>query len=189
MKYENESIKPQINVVGYNIEPQYDLEATRKYLKGNRRKLRSQTLPLTSMIDMFSMVVIFLILNFSATGDAFFVSRGVVLPKAYNADLMKTFPLVSILKDRIYLDAIPADHPQVELEERTKPYPRLRSLLKKFLAQKMRENPGKKPQMTVNIQADKKTPMFRVKEVMKLLIEEGWTGIQLTVKKKANGNS
>ena len=177
-------VKSHIEIPGYNIRPEYDLIATRKYLKGGRRKAMGETLPLTSMIDMFSMVVIFLILNFSATGDAFFVSRGVVLPKARNADLMKTFPLVSILKDRIYLDALPADRPKVSLEERRKPYPKLRRLLKQFLAQKIKENPGGKPEMTVNIQADKSTPMFRVKEVMKLLIEEGWTGIQLTVRKK-----
>ncbi len=174
----------QVETPGYNIKPEYDLTATRKYLHGDHRKAMAETLPLTSMIDMFSMVVIFLILNFSATGDAFFVSRGVVLPKARNADLMKTFPLVSILKDRIYLDALPADRPKVSLEERTKPYPKLRALLKQFLARKIQENPGKKPEMTVNIQADKSTSMFRVKEVMKLLIEEGWTGIQLTVRKK-----
>ncbi len=181
-------IKSHVEIPGYNIKPEYDLLATRKYLEGSRRKTAAETLPLTSMIDMFSMIVIFLILNFSATGDAFFVSRGVVLPKARNADLMKTYPLVSILKDRIYLDALPADSPKVSLEERRKPYPKLRGLLKKFLARKIRENPGKKPEMTVNIQADKATPMFRVKEVMKLLIEEGWTGIQLTVRKKHDGS-
>lgn len=176
--------KSQVEKPGYNIKPEYDLVATRRYLEGSRRNTTSPTLPLTSMIDMFSMVVIFLILNFSSTGDAFFVSRGVVLPKARNADLMKTFPLVSVLKDRIYLDALPADRPKVSLQESQKPYPKLRGLLKQFLAQKIRENPGKKPEMTVNIQADKSTPMFRVKEIMKLLIEEGWTGIQLTVRKR-----
>ena len=182
-------LESQVDIPGYNIRPKYDLGATRKYLEESRRRPIGQTLPLTSMIDMFSMVVIFLILNFSATGDAFFVSRGVVLPTAHNADLMKSFPLVSILEDRIYLDAIPADHPQLELEERTQPYPRLRSLLKKLLAQKIRENPGEKPSMTVNVQADEKTPMVRVKEVMNMLIEEGWTGIQLTVKKRSDKNS
>ena len=179
-------VQTQIEKPGYNVKSQYDLEITRKYLQNRNMKSNGQALPLTSMIDMFSMIVIFLIMNFSSTGDAFFVSRGVVLPKAKNADLMKNYPLVSILEDRIYLDALPADQPKVSLEETERPYPRLRSLLKQFLAQKMRENPGKKPEMTVNIQADRTTPMIRVKEVMKILVEEGWTGIQLTVKRKHN---
>lgn len=184
MAREDGRIDSQVITPGFNIEPQYDLVQTRKHLFRSRGKSIPEALPLTSMIDMFSMVVIFLIMNFSSNGDAFYVARGVVLPKARNADLMESYPLVSILQDRIYLDALPADRPKVELEERTKPYPKLRRLLKDFLARETRENPGKKPEMTVNIQADKDTPMFRVREVMKLLVEEGWTGIQLTVRKK-----
>lgn len=182
----NGAIKGQVVSPGYNIAPKYDLAKTRSYLQASKNRANPVTLPLTSMIDMFSMVVIFLIMNFSTTGDAFYVARGVVLPKARNADLMETYPLISILEDRIYLDALPADRPKIEFEERKKPYPKLRSLLKDFLAREMRENPGKKLKMTVNIQADQNTTVDRVKEVMKLLIEEGWTGIQLTVRKNYN---
>ncbi len=184
MSHELGRVESQVLTPGFNLEPQYDLVQTRKHLFRSKGRSIPEALPLTSMIDMFSMVVIFLIMNFSANGDAFYVARDVVLPKAKNADLMESYPLVSILQDRIYLDALPADQPQIELEEKIKPYPKLRRLLKEFLTKELRENPGKKPEMTVNIQADKATPMSRVREVMKLLVEEGWTGIQLTVRKK-----
>jgi biopolymer transport protein ExbD len=177
-------VKKNVSQPGYNISPEYDMKMTRKYLYGQSRNKASQVLPLTSMIDMFSMVVIFLILNFSAKGDAFYVSRGISLPKAKSADLMETYPLVSIFSDRVYLDDMPADEAPIEFEEREKPYPKLRALLKRIHARMLRESPGKKVDLTVNVQADESMPVWRVKEVMKLLIEEGWTGIQLTVKKK-----
>jgi biopolymer transport protein ExbD len=184
MSFLSKNIEPVVSTPGYNVTPQYDLKNFRKYIDKSKRKSQPPTLPLTSMIDMFSMVVIFLILNFSSTGDAFFVSRGVVLPEAKNADLMRTHPLISIMNDRIFFDAIPADSPKIELEERKKPYPKLRKLLRRFISKKKRDFPNEKLVLSVNIQADQNTSMRRVKEVMKMLVEEGWTGIQLTVKKK-----
>lgn len=169
-----------------NIEPKYDLHGLRQHLKSKGNKSSEETLPLTSMIDMFSMVIIFLIMNFSSEGDAYFVSRGVVLPVAQSADLLKNNPLVSILKDRIYLDAMPADKPRVELEEIEQPYPKLRQLLKEFQVRRMKQDVNQKPNLTVNIQADKNTDMIRIKEIMKLLLDEGWSGIHLAVKKSSD---
>ena len=64
---------------GYHIKPKFDLPAMRHHVKGGHGKaLPVVELPLTSMIDMFTVLVIFLLMNFSSTGEIFFIQKNML---------------------------------------------------------------------------------------------------------------
>ena len=60
---------------GYHIRPQYDLYGLRRRRTDDSKGHIASELPLTSMIDMFSILVIYLLMNFSVTGEIFFSNK------------------------------------------------------------------------------------------------------------------
>lgn len=60
---------------------------------------------LTALIDAFSILVIFLLMSFSSTGDMLFISKGQELPKASRADVLERNPVVKLEEGKIYLES------------------------------------------------------------------------------------
>src|SRR5437016_5381561 len=99
------AIKRLIKKPGYHIHPRFDLRSFRERRAEKGKRSSDFSLSLTAMIDMFSTLVIFLLLNFSATGEAFFVNKNVIIPSAAHARPLESAPLISIGKDSVTLDA------------------------------------------------------------------------------------
>ena len=93
--HEGKLIKP-----GYHIRPRYDLHGLRRRRSDSHKGHVAGELPLTSMIDMFSILVIYLLMNFSATGEIFFLNKNLALPKASKVNSLETSPIISIVNDR-----------------------------------------------------------------------------------------
>ena len=81
-----------------------------KYLISRKRKkafgLKAVgfTLMLTSMVDMFSMLVVFLLQTFSSSPEIL-VTKGLILPNSNTPDLVKEAPTLAISKEgNLYLD-------------------------------------------------------------------------------------
>jgi biopolymer transport protein ExbD len=55
-------------------------------------------LNVTPMVDMLTMLVIFLLMTFSATGEILFVTKDIILPPAYNAVELQRAPVISLSK-------------------------------------------------------------------------------------------
>ncbi|MBY0470510.1 biopolymer transporter ExbD [bacterium] len=74
--------------------------------RGKKKNSRSVLagLMLTPMVDMFSLLVIFLLQNFSASPDLLYVSKGVTLPVAVSGAEMEDAPVLSIATDGVYFD-------------------------------------------------------------------------------------
>ncbi len=171
-----------VTVPGYHIHPQYDLVHTRHILHERHNKKKGFTLSLAPMVDMFSILVIYLLMNFASDGEAFFISQDIVIPHAARGAPMKSFPLISVLKGKIAFDAQNADGSTVSVSESNDgDAPRLRETLKrlKLVEEQINEKPELRTQ--VNIQADDRAPMEDVKKVMRVLVDEGWTGINFIV--------
>src|ERR1700733_16253981 len=91
---------------GYHLKPKYDLRGLREHVKGEgSHKDTTFELPLTSMIDMFTILVIFLLMNFSATGEIFFIQKNVKLPEASHAKPLESAPLISVTAQGVTLEA------------------------------------------------------------------------------------
>ena len=70
----------------------------------NRRGHRATVagLMLTSLVDAFSILVIFLLMSFSSSGELLTLGKGMELPKATGAQLERN-PVVKLENDKIFL--------------------------------------------------------------------------------------
>jgi biopolymer transport protein ExbD len=174
---------------GYHIHPQYDLVHTRHLIEHRRKKKSTFTLNLAPMVDMFSILVIYLIMNFSTEGQVFFVSKDIKIPKASRGQPLKSFPLVSIVKDTVIFDMEnPGSQPLFVTEPNDEKVPQLREMLRKVKALQQQITSQEKVTHQLNLQADEGTSVQDVKKVLRVLIDEGWTGINFIVDPASQAN-
>jgi biopolymer transport protein ExbD len=128
-------------------------------------------------------LVIFLLVNFSATGEVFFINKDVKLPLASHATPIGNAPLISISRDTVTFDAEKVGDNPLHIEESDQNLPQLRLALKKVMEFEKIIRPNEPFKGSVNIQADENTPIIYVKRVMNTLISEGWTGIHFATRK------
>src|SRR4051794_12115155 len=79
------------------------LVARERKAKGRKRSI-IVGLSLTSMVDMFSLLVIFLLQTFSASPELLIVAKGVALPEAHSGTAIKDAPVLALSRDEVYLD-------------------------------------------------------------------------------------
>src|SRR5689334_5598770 len=80
------------------------LEGPKARLTHAGRKSVYEALNLVAYIDMMTMLVIFLLMSFSATGEILFVQKNIVLPEAQNWTDLERAPVISVTKDVVTLD-------------------------------------------------------------------------------------
>lgn len=168
----------RLSVPGYHLKPQFDLHHLRMLLYHKRQK-KGFSLMLAPMVDMMSILVIYLITNFSATGEAFFVGRDIKIPQATKGQAMQSNPLVTVLKDKVIFDALDSSSRSgvTFLEDvNDGNSPRLRQKLAEIRRLEVQIR-GPEAASQINIQADETLDMEEVKKVMKVLIDEGWNVI------------
>lgn len=171
-----------IKTPGFNIRSKYDLRELRERRQQFKKTSVDFGLSLTAMIDMFSTLVIFLLLNFSATGEAYFVSKNVVIPKATNVRPLETAPLISITKDSLIIDSTATSKTAILLASLHDNHALVRSALDKIKRQQDELIKFGLPQKKqINLQADEATSVGQIKQVMNLLIKEGFSGINFAV--------
>lgn len=176
------TIKPP----GYHIKPKYDLKHFRNKMEESSERDYDVVLPLTSMIDMFSMLVIFLLLNFSATGEAYFVNKDIKLPDAMNARPIESMPLISITKNSVSLDAETVGSNPVVISLADQQMPALVASLDRLKAlMKNQEDAGLPVKKGINLQADQNTDVVYIKRVMNILITAGFSNINFAVRELA----
>ena len=181
----SKDVRRVIEVPGYHIKPQYDLKYLRKRLNDSGDRVFDVVLPLTSMIDMFSMLVIFLLLNFSATGEAYFVNKDISLPKAKNALPIESLPLVSITKDSVTLDSEVVGSNPVTIDLKDQEMPQLVASLRRLSGLiQQQEAAGLPVKKGVNMQADENTDVIYIKRVMNVLISEGFGKINFVTREE-----
>lgn len=177
------SIDRVIVAPGYHISPKYDLEGFRKRVDQNDEKEYDVVLPLTSMIDMFSMLVIFLLLNFSATGEAYFVNKDIKLPEAMNAQAIESMPLVSIVGNTVSLDSAVVGSNPITVKSNNESMPALARELKRLKGLIQNQKAAGIPTKDgINFQADQTTDVVYIKRVMTVLITEGFSKINFVVR-------
>jgi biopolymer transport protein ExbD len=80
------------------------LEVVKAKLGHAGRKSAYAALNLVAYIDMMTMLVIFLLMSFSATGEILFVQKNITLPDAQNWTELERAPVVAVSKDVVTLD-------------------------------------------------------------------------------------
>jgi biopolymer transport protein ExbD len=72
----------------------------------NERRIRNifADLLLTALIDAFSILVIFLLMSFSSTGDLIAMTKGQELPKAAQTAMLERNPVVKVDEGKLFLE-------------------------------------------------------------------------------------
>ena len=69
----------------------------------SKREVNAELL-LTALIDAFSILVIFLLMSFSSTGDLLFISKDTELPKAAKTEVLERNPVVKLEDGKLYVE-------------------------------------------------------------------------------------
>jgi biopolymer transport protein ExbD len=134
------------------------------------------TLMLTSMVDMFSMLVVFLLQTFSSSPEIL-VTKGIQIPDSITPSVVKEAPVLALSKDgNVYLD-------QKLVGEMKKVLKNPNSLLKKLNIIKKDWAKSHTTPFTgeINLQADKEIKSTDVSMVMGILTSSQFQSIQLAV--------
>ena len=160
-----------------------EADAFEKHLINRKRKKNwgvkaiGFTLMLTSMVDMFSMLVVFLLQTFSSSPEIL-ITKGIEIPDSITPSIVKEAPVLAISRDgNLYLD-----QKLVGLTKKIVKEPN--TLMKKL--DSIKQNWGKQHAGVpfpgeINLQADKDIPSTTVAQVMAILTGGQYHSIELAV--------
>jgi len=150
-----------------------DYKANRK-LKGDEKnkKVMAVSLSLTSMVDMFAILVIFLLTNNSSVEEWVSLGHDITLPKAKSSDQARKTTTISISQQQIFGD----EQALVDIEKITKGPILVQPLRKWLLSLKDRDKGG-----YVNVVGDERVPYGAVRRVIATCQEAGFMNVNLAV--------
>ncbi len=137
-------------------------------------------LMLTSLVDMFTIIVIFLIQNFSASGDVLYMSKDIKLPYAVHGAQLERAPVVSVSADAVTLDGKQIAQTEDLTKSDVLNVPELEDALReqKRVYDQIHANDPEHPfRGLVNVQADKKIAFKVIKKVMFACNQSGFGNI------------
>ena len=154
----------------------------RHLLQARKRKSRARRalvagLMLTSMVDMFSLLVIFLLQNFSTSPEMMAVSKAVKLPAAMSASATIDAPVLTVTTDEILLDQKTIGTSASVLSDPRALFAKLDDLKKSWLA----THKGEAFKGDIHLQADKELASTKVAHVVSLLNSQGYASVHLAV--------
>lgn len=173
----NKIVKP-----GYHIRPKYDLHGLRRRRTDEHKGNIAGELPLVALIDMFSVLVIYLLMNFSATGEIFFENKGLPLPKAAATNPLASAPLISIVGESFHLAAPPEYEAGQSIEDMSPTLDQITAALRimRDTAAAKNIDSGNR----INIQASEDAEIGLIKRAMTAAVAAGWSNVNFVVEKK-----
>ncbi len=148
-------------------------------------------LNLTSMVDMLTILVVFLLQTFSASGELLVVSKNIVLPEATNFKDLERAPVVGVSHDSVTLDGRPvADALELNKENTvdwkiTDLHDQLVTLKNNFKL--LHPSESEKFNGTVIVQADKSVDFKVIKKVLYSCAVAGYNNVNFAVNQKTKG--
>ncbi len=136
---------------------------------------------LTPLIDMFVILVVFLIMNFSANGELITISKDVQLPKAANTQEIERAPIIQITATVVTVEGVRVANSEELLREDDL---RIQDLTDKL--QEMRKvdemmHPGQPFKGQIIINCDKDIDFKLIKKVMYACSEAGYNDFNYAV--------
>lgn len=148
----------------------------RRRKKGWGRKAAGFSLMLTSMVDMFSMLVVFLLQTFSSTPEVL-ILRGMELPNSITAAIVREAPVLAISKDgNLYLDQKLVGKTADITKKPDELLSKLNYIKKGWVTSHKNPFTG-----DINLQADREVESTTVSMVMGVLTTSQFQSIQLAV--------
>ncbi len=170
-----------------------------RQLSGGKRSVVA-ILSLTAMVDMFTVLTVFLLQNYKSTGEVLFIPKEVVLPNAAETKELTPAHVVTISNQFVFLDQEPlVDFKEVKEQRDWLVRPLYQKLIdaiqksevdnRQALKTQIKKVVGnqQKPTKEINqfrrvtVQADKKIDFLTIKKVMYTVTEAGAEEINFAV--------
>jgi biopolymer transport protein ExbD len=176
--------------------------------RGGKRSVTA-ILSLTAMVDMFTVLVIFLLQNYNTTGEILYIPKEVTLPKAMRVNELKPAVVVTVSSKEVLIDrtqvatfaevqastdwVIPNLRDQVRVllekakaDQEAKLQNKIRNVVDKTVGnEEVDPNAWRK----VTLQADKDMDYLTLKKVMYSIYEAGGGPINFAVAKEAENKN
>lgn len=136
---------------------------------GRWKRVLSADLLLTALIDAFSILVIFLLMSFSSTGDILFIDKGMELPKASLGDILERNAVIKLEENKIYLEG-----KETSIED-------LMGTLIEMRKSAQAAKPGEEVPGIATIQADRRLKYEFLNQVVLALSHAGYSDIRFAV--------
>jgi biopolymer transport protein ExbD len=170
-----------IETPGRRLMHAVPLKFVKKRVKGGGGRGLNAALNLTSFIDFLIVVVVFLLMSFSASGEIP-VDKNTRLPSAENTLNMVDAPTVSITGTQILVDGTAAGSTRaIEEAGRLMKIDELHNVLKNKRELWKQLNPGKPFPGVVVMQVDKRVPALVVKSVFQTAAFAGFPNVSFMV--------
>jgi biopolymer transport protein ExbD len=157
------------------------LKFVQNKVTGHGSRSTNAGLSLTSMIDFLIVVVVFLLMTFSASGETP-VAKNVTLPMAENTLDMVDAPMVAVTGSLILVDGTPAGNTRaIEDSKRLQRIDELFNLLKSKRELYKQLHPGKDFPGVVVLQIDQDVQAIVVKSVFQTAAFAGYPNVSFMV--------
>jgi len=148
-------------------------------------------LNLTSMVDMLTILVVFLLQTFSASGELLTVQKNIALPEAQNFKDLEQAPIIAVSKDSVTLDGRMVANAEQLNAENTADWkiPDLHDQLVTLKNNYKLLHPSENFAGMVIVQADKMVDFKVIKKVMYSCAVAGYQNVNFAVQQKSKGGS
>ena len=156
-----------------------------KFARKNVAKKAGRTLDvslnLTPMIDMFVVLVIFLLMTFSTSGEILFIQKEIELPRAKHTEELEQAPVVIVGNGQVVIEGQTVGRMDDIAEDENFEIPDLTEKLTNLKKQFQQLHPNQEFSGKVIIQGGKEIPFRVLKKVMYTCTMVGYTNINFAV--------
>ncbi len=149
----------------------------REHRKNKIRKTGAASLMLTSMVDMFSLLVIFLLQTFSSSPAVMSIQKGINLPQAVTGMVTGDAPVLSLSADDVVLDQKSFGTLATTMQKPQALLTRLEELKMAW----MKLHPKDSFHGDIHLQADKGMSAVDVSMMMNILMSQGFQTVHMAV--------
>ena len=181
-----------IQVPHSHLYKSVNLEVAKAKLSHAGRKSLYAPLNLVAYIDMMTMLVIFLLMSFSATGEILFVQKNIVLPDAQNWTDLERAPVIGVSRDVVTLDGSQVATAEDLLKDSATGDFKLAELHDKLVTLKNNYkllHPGEEFNGIAIVQADKNVEYKALKKIQYSIAVAGYQNLNFAVTPKAKGGA
>ena len=153
---------------------------------GHGKKSGFADLLITPLVDMFIIIVLFLIANFSATGEVLMMTKDIQLPEAVNVKEVEMHPVVMVSNEQVSISGTIVGRVEDLVKDEYLNIPALEEKLRDMKKQyedlhAMAGNADGGFKGDVNIQANKEVEFKIIKRVMFSCATAGYNNINFAV--------
>lgn len=149
----------------------------RQYKSKRVKRVIVAALTLTSMVDMFSLLVIFLLQSFSNSPEVMALSKGISLPAASSAGATLDAPVLAVSKEEVVLDQKLVGEPGGVLGQPKVLIERLQTMRTVW----QQAHPTETFKGDIHLQADRELSSTLVSQFISVLISQGYSAVHLAV--------